>query len=218
MEQNYKTLFPFWENLTEKQQTAISESLIWRKLQKGTVLFYGGGECTGLEILLSGKARVFITSPNGGEITLYRLSPNDTCILSASCMIQNIDFEVSMEFEEDSELYIIPQKVYKELAAENQAVKDTNMELVANRFSDVMWVMNQLVFSNTGKRLADALLEQYESGGQNVLHVTHDKLAKDLGTAREVVSRLLKQFELDGIIRLSRGSVELLDMQKLRQV
>lgn len=211
-----KDYLPFWGKMTAAEQQSFLTSTRKVRYPKGTILYHGGGECTGVEILISGRTRVFMTSPNGGEITLYRLLEGDSCVLSAACMIKSLNFEAHMEFEEDSQLYVIPQKVFKAVSDTNSAVKDFMLEVVSDRFSDVMWVMQQLVFTNMGKRLADALLEHSALTGSDSLQMTHEVLSRDLGTAREVVSRLLKQFERDGMVQLSRGTIEILDKKRLQ--
>lgn len=206
---------PFWETLSADCQGLVKENILLQKYKKGMFLYFGGGECAGLELVCKGRVRVFINSPNGGEITLYRLLENDICILSAACMIKNMDLEVHMEIEEDSEIYIIPRSIYKLLSGKESVVKDYTLELVASRFSDVMWLIGQLVFSKMGQRLAQNLLERRRLAESDTIQVTHDVIARDLGTAREVVTRLLKQFQLDGLVTLSRGSIQILDVKHL---
>lgn len=209
---------PFWHDLTDRQKALVLENALLKKYNKGARLHYGSGECTGLEILQSGQIRVFINSSHGGEITLYRLLAGDICILSAACMIKNLDFDKHMEFEKASEVYVIPRSVYQILSDHNPMVKDFTLELISSRFSDVMWLVNQLVVSNMGQRLACALMERSQLSGNNTVYATHETIARDLGSAREVVTRLLKQFQLDGMVSLSRGQIQILDVGRLRNV
>ena len=209
---------PFWNMLNEHQQEMLIKNTTMNKLPKGAAMFYDAQNCSGVQLVKLGQVRVFIASPNGGQITLYRLVENDICVMSAACMIQNIDFEIHVEVEKDSEIYLIPKITYTKISNECHAVKDFTLELVSSRFSDVMWVVNHLVFSGMGKRLALTLLEHSQIEKSNILTLTHDDIAKDLGTAREVVSRLLKQFQLDGIVKLSRGKIEILDSEKLGRI
>ena len=158
----------------------------WRGLRRCT-------DCKGRQV------RVYITSPSGGEITLYRLVEGDVSILSASCMIKGMDISLDMMMESDTVLYTIPKEIYKKLNDTNTAVKDYTMEMVSERFSDVMWLFNQYVFSNAASRLAGAILEHMALAGEEKFSITHDVLARDMGTAREVVTRLLKQFQTEGM-------------------
>ena len=187
-------------------------------VRKKTKLHFGGGECAGVQIIEKGRARIFITSPNGGDITLFRLVDGDVSILSAACMLNGMDVELDMEMETDCIVYTIPKKLYKNLYDENGSVKDYTMEMISEKFSDIMWLFNQFVFSNVASRLAGALLEHRALEGSDILPVTHEVLARDAGTAREVVTRLLKQFQDDGMVRLTRGKVEILDAGRLGKV
>jgi len=182
------------------------------------ILNHGGDECSGVEILKSGMERVYISSPDGREITLYRLLDNDVCMMSAACMLNNISFNISLEAETDCEIIIIPPEIYQCLSDSNTAVKNFTLELVSSKFTDVMWLLEQLVFSNMGSRLANALIEHVALNGGNILDITHEKIASDLGTAREVVTRLLKQFQLDGLVSLSRGKIEVINEKALRNI
>lgn len=211
-------IFPFWEKLTKKEQEELQQGVVETACPKGMLLHYGGRECAGVQIIRSGQARVFVTSPNGGEITLFRLVEGDVSILSAACMMKGMDIELDMELEADSVICTIPKSVYKKIHDENAAVKDYTLEMISEKFSDIMWLFNQYVFSNVASRLAGGILEHRALAGTDTLVITHDVLARDLGTAREVVTRLLKQFQLDGLVRLTRGKIEVLDAGKLAKI
>ena len=197
IEELFECSFPFWDSLTEEEQAEMILGTTRNTCGKKTRLHFGGGECAGVQIIETGRARIFITSPNGGDITLFRLMDGDVSILSAACMLNGMDVELDMEMETDCIIYTIPKKLYKKLYEENGAVKDYTMEMVSEKFSDIMWLFNQFVFSNVASRLAGVLLEHRAMEGKDVLPVTHEVLARDAGTAREVVSRLLKQFQAD---------------------
>ena len=206
----FKKAFPFWESLTETQRTEIVNNTTRNLCEKKTRLHFGGGECAGVQIIGSGRARVFITSPGGGDITLFRLLDGDVSILSAACMLNGM--------ETDCEIYTIPKKVYRKLYDESGAVKDYTMEMISEKFSDIMWLFNQFVFSNVASRIAGALLEHRAIEGGDELKLTHEDIAKDAGTAREVVSRILKQFQADGLVKLTRGKVTVIDAGKLGRI
>lgn len=214
----FADVFPFWENLTEAQRRELADSTASNRCAKKTQLHFGGGECAGVQILISGRARVFITSPGGGDITLFRLIDGDVSILSAACMMNGMDIELDMEMETDSVLCTIPKKVYRKLYDENPAVKDYTMEMIAEKFSDIMWLFNQFVFSNVASRVAGALLEHRGLDGGDELKITHEEIARDAGTAREVVTRILKQFQADGLVKLTRGKVTVLDAPGLGRI
>ena len=218
MEELLRQALPFWENLTEKEKRKLVSKTTRSSCVKHSLLHFGGGECAGVQVLEQGRARVFITSQNGGEITLFRLLEGDVSILSAACMLNGMDIELDMEMETDTILCTIPKSVYKELYDANSAVKDYTVEMMSEKFSDVMWLFHQYVFSNVASRLAGSLLEHRALEKQDVFSITHEALAKDVGTAREVVSRLLKQFQTDGLVKLTRGKIELLDVRRLGKI
>ncbi len=210
--------FPFWDDLTEEQKKELREYTIENFCPKKTTLHFGGGECAGVQIIRQGQVRVFITSPGGGDITLFRLVDGDVSILSAACMLNGMDVEMDMEMETDCRICTIPKRVYKAVYDESSAVKEYTLEMISEKFSDVMWLFNQFVFSNVASRIAGALIEHRGLSGREVLSITHETLAKDAGTAREVVTRILKQFQKDGLVKLTRGRVEILDAAGLGRI
>ena len=215
MKEFFQNSLPFWKELSNNEKELIINGAKLHLRNAGTILNYGGGKCSGVEIVKSGTERIYVSSPNGREITLYRLLDNDICMMSAACMLNNINFNISLESETDCEIIIISHEIYQRLFDTNNAVKNFTLELVSSKFTDVMWLLEQLVFSNMGSRLAGALLEHSALNGSNILEITHEKIASDLGTAREVVTRLLKQFQLDGIVSLSRGKIEIINEKSL---
>lgn len=218
MEEILAEAFPFWNSLTEKQKKDIQEHTIENFCPRKTMLHFGGGECAGVQIIRKGQVRVFITSPGGGDITLFRLVDGDVSILSAACMLNGMDVELDMEMETDCIICTIPKSVYKAVYDESGAVKEYTLEMISEKFSDIMWLFNEFVFSNVASRIAGALMEHRALSGGEMLNITHETLAKDAGTAREVVTRVLKQFQKDGLVKLTRGKVEILDAAGLGRI
>ena len=218
MEELLRNAFPFWESLTEQQKTELCRNTLKSHCEKKTQLHFGGGECAGVQIIGSGRVRVFITSPGGGDITLFRLIGGDVSILSAACMLNGMDIELDMEMETDCTIYTMPKKVYRRLYDESAVVKDYTMEMISEKFSDIMWLLNQFLFSNVASRIAGALLEHRALEGGDELSLTHETIAKDAGTAREVVTRILKQFQSDGLVKLGRGKVIIVDPERLGKI
>jgi len=214
----FEKYLPFWKKLSPQEKQLIQQSAQSKKLKKGEILLQGSDKCLGLVIVQEGQLRAYINSEEGKEITLYRLLFGDICILSASCMLRSINFEISIEAEKDSHLVIIPNVIFEKLNQENLDIKQYTLDLVTMRFSEVMWVMEQLVFSSLGQRLASFLFEQSIRENNPVLTITHEAIARNLGSAREVITRLLKQFQDDGMVRLSRSEIEITDMEKLRNM
>lgn len=213
-----KTIFTFYEKLLSDEKNLVASNTIKADYGKGRIITNNENECNGIVILKSGQLRAYIISDEGKEITLYRLLSGDVCIMTASCVLKNINFSVTLEVEKESVIYIIPTNVWSSLSNSNVHVKEYALELISSRFSEVMWVMEQVVFMGMGQRLLAFLLEQAALEQSYSITITHDTIAKNLGTAREVISRLLKYFENEGLVELSRGTVKLIDIKKLRSM
>lgn len=210
--------FPIWAQLTPQQQRVLTQSTAQRSVPKGTVLAGSSTECTGLLLVRSGQLRAFILSDEGREITLYRLFERDICLFSASCMLRSMQFEIMIAAEKDTELFVIPADVYQSVAKESAPAANFTTEIMAARFSEVMWLMEQIMWKSFDRRLAHFLLDESALEGTAVLHLTHETIANHLGTAREVVTRMLRYFQSEGLVRLSRGAVEITDAQKLNEL
>lgn len=210
-----KDVLPFWGDLAGAQQQDILAYASARHYEIGESLHNGSADCLGIYVVKSGQVRVFTLSPTGKEITLFRLFERDICLLSASCVMKNISFEVHIEAERPTEIVLIPTPLYNRLTHTSLAVSDYSNQLMASRFSDVMWVMEQVLFSSFDKRLAHFLLEQAAIDGSDTLTITHETIARHLGSAREVVTRMLKYFQSEGMVSLSRGGVEITSRERL---
>ena len=214
----FEDYFPIWDQLTPEQQNRILGSLMTRQVQKGTVLHNGSADCTGLLLVQSGQLRAYILSDEGREITLYRLFDRDLCLFSASCIMRSIQFEVVIQAEKDTQLWIIPPDLYQDVMAQSAPVANYTNELMASRFSDVMWLMEQIMWKSLDKRLAEFLLEEASIEGTQQLKLTHETIANHLGSHREVITRMLRYFQNEGMVKLSRGMVTILDEAKLRDL
>ena len=207
--------FPIWGKLNQDQQEMLLGSLMLRTVPKGTILHNGDMDCTGLLLVKAGQLRAYILSEEGREITLYRLFDRDMCLFSASCILRSIQFEVTIEAEKDTELWVIPPEVYQRLMEESAPVANYTNELMADRFSEVMWLMEQVMWKSLDKRLAAFLLEEAAIEGSHALRITHEAIANHLGSHREVITRMLRYFQNEGMVTLSRGMVTILDERKL---
>ncbi len=210
--------FPMWDQLTEAQQRTLLESASRRSVKKGTVLHNGGADCTGLLLVCSGQLRAYILSEEGREITLYRLFEMDICLFSASCMLHSIQFDITVEAERDTEFWLIPTEVYKRIMEQSAPLANYTNEIMASRFSEVMWLMEQIMWKSFDQRLAAFLLEEAELEGSNQLKLTHEIIGNHLGSAREVVTRMLRYFQSEGMVKLSRGTVELVNGEQLKRL
>ena len=212
---DFQSCFPVWDKLTATQQNMLLDSLATRKVSKGSIAHNGNLECTGLLAVRSGQLRAYILSEEGREITIYRMFDRDVCVLSASCIIRSIQFEIILEAEKDTELWIIPPAVYKQLMEQSAPVANYTNELMASHFSDVMWLMEQIMWKSMDKRVAAFLLEECAIEGASTLKITHEMIANHLGTHREVVTRMLRYFQGEGLLTLSRGTIEITNPKKL---
>lgn len=210
--------FPIWNKLTATQQQMITENVIHRKVGRGEIVHNGSVDCAGLMLICSGQLRAYILSAEGREMTLYRLFEMDICLFSASCVMSSIQFEMMIQAEKDSELLIIPPWVYRLLLQQSAVMANYANELMATRFSDVMWLMEQIMWKSFDKRLAAFLLEEAALEGSLSLKITHETIGNHLGSPREVVTRMLRYFQNEAMVALRRGGVELLDEKKLQKL
>ncbi len=211
----FQSCFPIWDNLTADQQDRILDSLAFRRIKKGTVIHNGSADCAGLLVVKSGQLRAYILSDEGREITVYRLFDRDICLFSASCILRSAQFDITIEAEKDTDLWVIPPEVYRGVMEASAPAANYTNEIMAARFSEVMWLVEQILWKSMDRRVASFLLEETAIEGTNRLSITHETIARHLGTHREVVTRMLRYFQDEGMVRLSRGTVELLDGKRL---
>ena len=205
----FQQLCPIWDKLTPAHQQLVSQTIVPRTLGKGAVLHDGSADCAGLVLIKSGQLRAYILSEDGREITLYRLLDRDICLFSASCVMRSVQFEIMISAEKDSEVYILPPHIFKRIMDESAPLANYVNELMAARFTEVMWLIEQIMWKSIDKRLATFLLEEASLEDCAVLKLTHEAIANHLGTAREVVTRMLRYFQNEGYVKLTRGTVEI---------
>ena len=210
--------FPIWDKLTPAQQQRIASTTILHTVSGGTLLHDGGPDCLGLLLVKSGQLRAYMLSEEGREITISRFFEMDICLFSASCVMSNMQFAVFIEAEKESEVYVIPACLYQNLMDESLPVANYSHNLITNHLSEVMWLMEQIMWKSFDKRLARFLLEESAVEGTNSLKITHEKIANHMGTAREVVTRMLRWFQSEGMVKLTRGTVDITDEKKLKKL
>ena len=214
----YAAYIPFWDKLTQQQQQQISGVIEYRTVKKGTHIHDSSAQCLGLVALRSGQLRAYILSEDGREITISRLFEYDVSLLSASCVMPDLQLNVMIEAEKDSAFWSIPACLFKNLMEESLAVSGYARSLLSSNFSELMWLMEQIMWKSFDKRLATFLLEEAAIEGGQVLKMTHEKIASHMGTAREVVTRMLRYFQSENMVRLERGSIEIADKAKLQKL
>ena len=189
MEQELTKFLTFWDHLNENEKELLKQNATFQTYAKGITMHRGSDDCLGVVLVRKGQLRTYMLSPDGRDITLYRLFAGDVCILSASCVLETITFDVFIE--------------------------TFGYKMATNRFSDVMWAMQQILFMSVDKRLAIFLKEEAEKNNSLELKITHEQIAKYMATAREVVTRMLKYFSQEGIVKISRGKITIVDKHKL---
>ena len=208
----------FWEKLNDTEKQLIENNVSTVKYSKGENLHGVDKECVGLILIKTGELRVYILSEEGRDVTLYRLTEGDSCVLSASCILNNITFDVMIDAEQETEVLLLNIGAFSILSKENIYVENYAYKNAADRFSDIMWAMEQILFMSFDKRLAVFLYDEMVRNKSNDIKLTHEQIAKYIGSAREVVSRMLKSFESQDILKLSRGTIEIIDKDKLKKL
>ncbi len=215
---DYSEKIEFYEILSESEKALLQQGISRKTYRKGEQIHGDSGQCSGVLIVLKGKVRAYMLSEEGREITLYYLEEGETCIMSASCVMNCIAFEVHIEADADVEVLQIAASNFSSIEKSNLKVANFALKLAVERFSDVMWAMQQLLFFSMDKRLAMYLYDETSKAKTNVLKVTHEEIAKNLASAREVVTRLLQNFQKDGLVELSRGKVTVLNKGSLAKI
>ena len=214
----FKYYFPIWNKLSDDQKERLMRVTELRKAKAGTLLHDGGPTCLGMLLVKSGQIRAYILSDEGREVTVSRFFERDICMFSVSCAMPDMQFDIMIETEKDSEFWVLPACLYKNLTDESLAVANYSNSLISNHLSELMWLMKQIMWDRFDKRLAKFLLEESILEEKKELKITHEKIANHMGSAREVVTRMLKYFQDDGMVRLTRGAIEILSEEKLGQI
>lgn len=210
--------FPFWEHLNNNQKECLLKNASLQSYKKDQLLLSSDSQCLGMILVTSGSLRVYLLSEEGREITLYRINAGEFCVLSASCVLNSITFDVYVDAVADSEVMQINSSALNTIINENIYAECCLYKMATERFSDVMWAMQQILFMSFDKRLAIFLLDESAALHSDELRITHEQIAKLMGSAREVVTRMLKYFSSEGYVKLSRGTVTLTDKTALKNL
>ena len=215
---DFSECFPIWNKLTREQQERLRGVTELQQIPRGTVVHDGSPECKGMVLVKSGQLRAYLLSDEGREVTICRFFEMDICLFSASCVMPNMMFDVFIEAEKDTEIFVIPACLYQNLMDESLPLSTYSRDLITNHFSEVMWLMEQIMWRSFDKRLAGFLVEEARIEETDSLKITHEKIAAHMGTAREVVTRMLRWFQSEGMVKLTRGTVELTDKKALQKL
>lgn len=208
-------LLPFLTKESFKEIDDFFSASLHQKIPPNKIISVEGDACNYFSFLLKGVIRVYKVGSSGREITLYRINEGGSCILTASCILSHKSFPAIAVTELDSEVLSLPANLFKEWVSKYPVWQEYVFNLVSERLSDVITTVEEIAFKSVDIRIAEKLMHLLSEKG-NLLELTHNELARDIGTSREVVSRILKDFEARGIIQISRGSIKVLDIVKLK--
>lgn len=215
---NFENCFPIWSKLTSAERGMFTHSAIHHKLSSGTLTFSASSDCLGLILIGSGRLRIFISSEDGKELTLFRLFPQDICLLSAACIVKDMELNISIEAEKPSEIWIMPSSICKEIMSQSITFSSYLNQIMFSRIAKILQLFEAVMWESVDKRLAAFLLEERHIEKNDTLKITHEKIANHMGTAREVVTRTLKAFQSKKLVQLSRGSITLTDIDQLLEL
>ncbi|MGN0348606.1 MAG: Crp/Fnr family transcriptional regulator [Roseburia sp.] len=214
----YLERLPYWAHLSANEKKLVEDHSALHTYARNGILHSYGTECLGMILLLSGELRTYILSEEGREITLFRLYEGDACVLSASCVIRQITFDPQMIADTDCTVLVVSSGIFSKLAEQNIYVRCYMFEVLSQRFSSVVWTMQQILFMGFDARLASFLVSEYDRTGTNEIEMTHEQIARHISSAREVVARMLKRFVERGLVDLKRGRILIKDIDGLRNL
>lgn len=184
--------------------------------ERDTALFHEGSSCAAFMWLLEGTVRVFKTSQEGREVTVYRVSPGELCLLTLNSLLRNERYPASARSETPAKGLMMTTEEFQALMARSPGFRDYVLQALVERLADVMSLMSDITFERIHLRAACFLGQQFERSGGMPLEITHAQIASELGTTREVISRILKQFERQKCISLHRGQIHLVSQNSLK--
>ena len=216
MSETLEEIFPLWKELLPDEKSLLQENARVEVYEKGAVINRTTEECKGLMAVRAGQLRTYILSEEGREVTLFRVQEQEICVLSASCLMDSIVFEVWIEAMEHTEVILIPSSVLHQIKEKNTQVELYLYQTATEKFSDVMWTMQQILFLRIDQRVANFLWDEMQRQKSMTITITHDEIARYIGSAREVVTKVLKYLAQEKIVELKRGKVEIVNKEKLK--
>lgn len=208
----------FYNYLTPEEKDLLDHSMLQETCRKGQIVHRHGDSCVGLIFVRKGRLAFSIISEEGREITVFRVEKGESCILSAACVLQTLEFDSHITAEINSEIAILPAMTLSRLMNANPDVERLTYKQAVAQYSSVLHTMQHIIFFSLEKRLASFLLEESQRCKSPSFSATHEQIARCIGSSREVVTRMLNQFAGRGIVSLGRGSVTVLDMDALEDM
>ncbi len=211
------------EFLTQIRQAApevqgeFEKYALRKKVEKGEILSVEGGSCGYIPLVERGLIRVFKIGSSGREVTLYRIGPGESCILTVSCALTNREFPAVAKVEKEGEIFLIPSPIFKDWLERFAFWKKYVFELLSKRLLSILEKLDDISFRRLDGRVAEFLLNHL-SENSCIVRITHQEIARELGSSREVISRILKDLEKERVITLHRGKIEILNPAALRRL
>lgn len=199
--------FPFALDCEKWEKELINNMAYSEKAKSGDMLAGEGFKCKGAAFVIKGIIRVYRLAEDGRELTLYRIGPGETCILTMLCFLGDTDYMSYAVVEEDTTMVVLPHNVFNQLFDKSPLWRNVVFKALTNKITELMMFVEEVAFNSMDKRLAVYLYETALAKSTKELKMTHEQIATELGTAREVVSRILKTFERQGMVKLARGVV-----------
>ena len=209
------SLFPLFGNASHDVQAELFEHATRVDIPAHQFICLEGSQCSGIPLVLEGRARVYKLSESGREITLYHVEPGDSCILTASCIMSGVEFPAFVATETNVEAIVIPPAILRRWVDQHHVWNQFLWSMLATRFAEVLSLVEEIAFQRVDKRTAEYLLQM--AGGDGKVKKTHQDISADIGTSREVISRILKDFEHKGFITLARGEIHTENVDGLRR-
>lgn len=210
-------LLPFWDDLDVFEKEQLRKGCFETTYRKGLLMRRSEQQCSGIMLILNGQLRTYIVSEEGREVTLFRVHQDDVCVLSATCLMDAIVFDVMIDAVEDTSVIVIPSAVLSPLMEKHSKIEAYLYKTAAERFSDVVWTMQQILFLSADKRVAIFLWDEIMRTNCMTISMTHDEIARYIGSAREVVTKVLKYFTQEGVVVLKRGKIEVTEKELLKK-
>ncbi|XOQ53517.1 MAG: Putative Crp family transcriptional regulator [Succiniclasticum sp.] len=210
--------FSFWPHLTDAQRSLLNSHTHVVSFSKGSLLFGGSHDCAGVALVKTGRLRAYILSDDGREVTLYSVFPGEVEVLTATCVLKDVTYHVFVEADEDTQVLLTDSATFRTVSEQNIYARCAAYERAAQRLSQMLHALQDVLFVSADKRLIRFLLSESRQSGTDKLKLTQTQIASYMGSVREVVSRLLKDLSAAGLVRSGRGTVTLLDKPALEKL
>lgn len=210
-------LLPFWNDLDTFEKERLLKGCFETTYKKGLLMHRCEQQCSGIMLIQEGQLRTYVVSDEGREVTLFRVYQDDVCVLSATCLMDSIVFDVMIDAVEDTSVIMVPSVILSPLMEKYPKIEAYLYKTATERFSDVVWTMQQILFLSADKRVAIFLWDEIARTNRMTLSITHDEMARYIGSAREVVTKVLKYFAQEGIVILERGKIQVTDKELLKK-